>query len=132
MKITLVRGKEMGNATPGMLYLDSKLFCYTLEDVSRPVKVYGKTAIPKGKYVVKLTMSNRFKKVMPLLLGVPNFEGIRIHAGNTSEDTEGCILVGTQSSVVAGNYNVLGSRDAFSKLMAILTPYKGEIVMEIK
>ena len=61
-------------------------------------------------------MSNRFKKVMPLLLNVPEFEGIRIHSGNTNHDTEGCILVGkTRSTDFIG-----GSRTAFTSLMAKL------------
>jgi len=83
-------------STIGKLYIDDKFFCYTLEDVVRPVgeKLLGKTAIPWGKYRVILSMSNRFKKVLPLLLDVPMFEGIRIHAGNSAVDTEGCILLG--------------------------------------
>ena len=51
-------------------------------------------AIPEGRYAVVITWSPKMKQWLPLLLGVPMFSGIRIHAGNTSKDTAGCILVG--------------------------------------
>ena len=79
----------------GDLYIEDDFFCFTLEDElrDRSVKVYGKTCIKADRYEVVLTVSNRFKRLMPLLLNVPMFEGIRIHGGNTSVDTLGCILV---------------------------------------
>ncbi len=65
-------------------------------------------------------MSYRFKKLMPLLLDVPNFEGIRIHSGNTKEDTSGCILVGKNTS----KGMITESKATFEALMKILSPVK--------
>lgn len=121
MELKLVREVETDKSTTGKLYVDGKFQCFTLEDVDRKLekdgkKVYGKTAIPRGTYDVTITMSNRFKKPLPLLANVPQFEGIRIHAGNTAEDTEGCILVGT---TVAKDF-VGTSRFAFDTLMVLI------------
>lgn len=82
--------------TIGKLYIDGVYVCDTLEDKVRIpfIKVYGSTAIPAGTYKMVLDYSNRFKKIMPHILNVPEFEGIRIHSGNTDEDTYRCILVG--------------------------------------
>lgn len=86
--------------TGGKLYIDGNYFCETLEDPERDIeeegKVYGKTAIPMGRYGVEVTYSPKFKRMLPLIKDVPHFEGIRIHAGNTVADTEGCPLVGTE------------------------------------
>ena len=103
MKLRLERIFKGENYTIGRLYIDDIYFCDTLEDTVRSIdetgKVYGKTAIPSGKYNVVMSMSNRFKRVLPLLQTVPHFEGIRIHAGNTHEDTHGCILVGKNTEI---------------------------------
>lgn len=93
-KLRLERRIFTDDVTVGELYIDNEFYCYVLEDAIRDVKIYGKTAIPKGTYKVVLTMSNRFKVILPLLEAVPGFEGIRIHAGNTNVDTDGCLLVG--------------------------------------
>lgn len=96
MLITLRREPSSDGCTIGRLFVDGRSECWTLEDVERPVKVAGQTAIPAGRYDVTITLSQRFGRMLPLLANVPNFTGIRIHAGNTAADTEGCILVGQQ------------------------------------
>jgi hypothetical protein len=97
--------------------VDGVFECYTLEDEERLVKIKGKTAINCGFYKVIINHSNHFGKNLPLLLDVPNFEGVRIHPGNTAADTEGCILVGR-----ALKKDVLTeSRAAFSPLFVKMT-----------
>lgn len=94
MNLLLIREYFTENSTTGSLYIDGKFECFTLEDVVREEKIYGKTAIPEGLYELIVTMSPRFKRELPRLLEVPNYEGVLIHAGNSAKDTEGCILVG--------------------------------------
>ena len=94
MKLKLVRTFKGADYTIGKLFVDGGFLTNSLEDPVRPEKIKGITAISAGTYKVIMTMSKRFGKVMPLLLDVPNFEGVRIHSGNTAADTEGCILVG--------------------------------------
>lgn len=94
MKIELKREHGTKKYTLGDLYIDGEYFCKSLEDEEREVKIPHETCIPMGTYKVIVDMSIRFKQLMPLLLNVPNFTGVRIHSGNTHEDTDGCILVG--------------------------------------
>jgi hypothetical protein len=82
-------------------------------------KVKGESAIPKGTYTVRFTYSPRFKKNMWQIIDVPGFDGIRIHAGNTADDTEGCILVGTR---IDPNYKgIVNSAVALSNLLEFLS-----------
>lgn len=120
MKLTLQRMRKTDTATIGKLTVDGVSFCDTLEDVVRAngEKVYGQTAIPAGYYEVVMTFSNRFQKLLPLLLNVPNFTGVRIHAGNKSTDTEGCLLVGVWDGKASDFIGA--SRVTFAKLMSQL------------
>lgn len=95
MELSLKRDVLTSEFTLGALSVDGSHECYTAEDAVRDgPKVRGETAIPAGRYKVIVTHSPRFKRPLPLLLGVQGFEGIRIHPGNDAGDTEGCILPG--------------------------------------
>jgi hypothetical protein len=94
MHLLLNREYLKDKYTIGTLYIDGVYLCETIEDKVREKKVYGETAIPYGVYIVSLTMSYKFKRVLPLIQNVPNFTGIRIHRGNTADDSHGCILPG--------------------------------------
>ena len=113
MLIEVKRFEFKDTYTVGKMYIDGVYECYTLEDVVRNgTKVIGKTAIPTGEYKVIIDASVRFKQDMPHILNVPNFTGVRIHSGNTSAHTEGCILVGT---TWAGKDFIGNSRTAYKK-----------------
>lgn len=127
MKLTLIRTR-FDTYTEGKLYIDDVYFCDTLENKDRgllqtmsantiqKLKVYGETCIPAGIYKLILSLSPRFKKIMPEVLFVKGFNGIRIHAGNTTKDTEGCILVGEKCS----DGVLTNSRKTFNDLINIL------------
>ena len=100
-----IREQVMDEYLPGT---EDKYFCDTLEPTWRDYangayKVKGRSAIPEGRYAVVISWSPKFKQWLPILLGGPEFnrkwQGIRIHAGNTAKDTEGCILVGKNREV---------------------------------
>ena len=157
MILTLVRNipESTKDYTIGELYVqeEDKLtqtykVCDTLEDAFRLLpktcpntpkgsnceckeKVYGKTCIPNGTYTVVLSYSNRFKRVLPELLDVPHFLGIRMHAGNSSADSSGCVILGTKSK---GDW-VTASRVAFNKVYVLLqkaVANKEEITITIR
>lgn len=107
MHITIDRRWPKAGYTISEVYIDGEKQPYNcLEDTDRGltqqmtgaeiarIKVRGQTAIPRGTYRCVSTYSPKYRRRMPLLLGVRGFEGIRIHAGNSSKDTEGCLLFG--------------------------------------
>ena len=127
MKLRVYRSECGDKSTIGDLYLEDKLIGHTCEDTDRMLedgdgsgKVQGQTCIPRGTYEIKLTPSIRFKRTMPQLMDVPFFSGVRIHPGNTNEDTEGCLLVGSGVAVFNGVKGVTNSQATFKLLFAEL------------
>ena len=128
MKIKLVRIAFKETYTIGKLYVDGVYECDVIEDKDRGLddsmtvneilkrKIKGQTAIPTGHYNIEITYSPKYKRMMPLLIGVKGFSGIRIHSGNTAKDTEGCLLVGKNKQVGM----VLESRDTYQRLFAMM------------
>lgn len=115
MNITLIREEGDDTCTIGRLWIDGARECWTLEDPVRPYgqKVYGKTAIwGDAVYDVAIDYSPKYGRKMLHVLNVPMFEGIRIHAGNDADDTEGCILVGRGR----GEHTITQSREALARL----------------
>ena len=140
MELLLKRRYRNDKYTIGDLYIDGVWFSNVLEDTDRgltddmseeeikKIKVYGKTAIPTGRYKIEVTYSPKFKRYLPILLNVKGFSGIRVHSGNTHEDTLGCLLVGYNK--VKGQ--VINSRVTSDKLTALLRNTKEEIHITIE
>ncbi len=131
MVIQLLRIRQGTESTLSGMLIDGAKLGYFLEDQDRGLtatmslaeiaakKVHSRTAIPTGRYRVAMTYSNRFKKVMPELLDVPGFAGIRIHAGNYIGNTDGCLLTGTTYDADTKGYlRVWESKKALAILQA--------------
>lgn len=133
MNLLLERSLAVKECTFGNLYVDGCWQCFTLEDRDRYLekgypKIPRETAIPRGVYQVVIDWSNRFRRNMPHLLDVPQFTGVRIHSGNTTDDTEGCILVGYKIGITS----IAESNKAFYALFKKLQDCKERISIEIK
>ncbi|HMK20113.1 MAG TPA: DUF5675 family protein, partial [Chitinophagaceae bacterium] len=124
MELELTRSVKTNKSTIGELTVNGVFECFILEDKDRglrkdmPIselivmKIKTRTAIPTGRYEIVVSFSDKFQKMLPLLLDVPAFAGIRIHPGNTDANTEGCLLPGkTKSPDMIGS-----SRVAFTAL----------------
>ena len=128
MELKVIRKEFSSKTSIGELYINDVFFCYTLEDTDRnlmqtmgkkeieELKIYGKTAIPYGRYEVIMSWSNKFKCIMPLVNGVVGYTGIRIHKGNSEVDTLGCLLVGMKKGID----KITNSADAFERLFILL------------
>jgi len=130
MELELKREIFTDISTIGSLTIDGKFECYILEDKDRGinntltleqilrVKVYGKTAIPYGRYEIDWTMSARFKVMMPILLNVVGWSGIRIHKGNTEIDSLGCLLCGTRKITNRITESTIATNKLYAKIEA--------------
>ena len=150
MEILVERKWKKPNYTIGVMSIDGKRFCETLEDADRnlnssmtveqikAIKKSNETAIPTGTYKITLdTFSPRFgnksfyKKVcggkLPRILNIKGFDGVLIHCGNTNLDTSGCILVGRNLEVG----KVLKSQETFERLYRILKGNKDNLTIKI-
>lgn len=116
---TVIRTEFTDTYTMGKFYINNEYFCDTLEDTVREdgKKIYGETAIPAGRYDIIITFSPKFKRELPLLLKVPNFDGVRIHNGSYPKDTLGCILVGKRYA----DGMLTNSRETINKLMDFIS-----------
>ena len=140
MRLTLIRIANRPTYCIGKLYIDGKWFCDTIEDTDRglddsmteeeilKLKVKGETAIPTGIYQVTITYSPKYKKNMPLVNNVKGYSGIRIHSGNTSKDTEGCLVVGKNTKVGM----VTDSRKTYNAFFKRLQQTNGKIIIDIQ
>lgn len=127
IKVSRLVGNE--NASIGLLAVDGKFQCFTVEDEKREVKLKAETRIPEGKYDVVYRVEGshheKYKQKyganhfgMLHIINVPNFQFILIHIGNTEKDTEGCLLVGDSLN---SNFTVSGSTIAYEKLYKIVS-----------
>lgn len=136
MELLLTPFQKTNITTISRLSIDGKPECFILEDVDRGLdssmtleeiaakKVYGKTAIPAGRYEVVITWSNRFKRLLPLLLNVKGYTGIRMHVGNFHTNTDGCLLPGTGVSKDMVVNSVRAFESLFQKLFETLKTQK--------
>lgn len=132
MKLHLIRKEFTPQSTIGELWIDGGFFCFVLEDKDRGLvqwenivsikakKLFGITAIPYGKYRVKLSVSPRFKRTLPEILDVKGFTGVRIHRGNTAEDSHGCLIVGYRKAYNTVFDSTRAENDLVEKLKGVM------------
>ncbi len=143
MEVIVKNPVKTNSTTISRCYIEGVQQCFILEDKDRGltqtmplwriklIKIFGKTAIPAGRYQVIVNYSQRFKKDMPLLVNVPGYEGVRIHPGNSEFQTEGCLLPGTSTSTDWINESVKAFEPLFKKIKdAIASGQKVFITLE--
>ena len=142
MKLLLKRVYLGPSYTVGHLYVDGKRICETIEDKVRDynkdgdlldageTKIFGETAIPYGKYIMDLTMSPKFKRLLPIVIGVKHFTGIRFHRGRIAQHSHGCILPGENKKKGQVLYSEKYEMLIISKMLSAIRDGE-EITLEI-
>lgn len=132
MEITLDRAWKKDGYTISRLFINGERICEALEDTDRglkqsmsldeikKLKIYGKTAIPSGRYKVVMSYSPKFKKVLPEVLDIVGYSNVRIHAGNTAKDTLGCILPGLNVRKGAVLYSTKWTNVIISEISSVI------------
>lgn len=130
MNLLIQRLPSSDSKTDGDLYVDGERLCVTLEDAVREIKLKGQTAIPAGRYQITMENSPRFGPGTLTVNDVPGFTGVRIHAGNTEHDTEGCPLVG----MVRTDSGIGRSKEALALLKSKVAAglVEGEVWLDVK
>lgn len=142
--LLLQRYSDSNQSTLGLLFVNKKFFCYTLEDMYNNVKIPGKTRIPAGRYKLGIRKADtpltlKYRERYPWfknhieVLNVPGFTGIYIHIGNTDRDTDGCILVGdsvNNNTITTGLLS--NSTQAFKRLYEHIYPNVENLSIEIR
>lgn len=132
----VIRHGEKEAHTPGKVYASGLFFCFSCEDEDRflekgGVKIKGKTAIPRGVYELVLSFSHRFQKVLPEVLCVKDYSGVRCHGGNEAEDSEGCPLLG-QVRTSTGVAKCADTVQRMIKMIESATDQGRRVFLEVK
>ena len=142
MQVKIDRKWRKPTYTIGIVYIDDERFCESMEDTDRGlrqdmsvgeisrIKVAGETAIPTGKYKVAMTYSPRYNRMMPQIMNVKGFAGIRIHSGNTAKDSLGCVLLGVATNPDKKEW-IGDSRNTCKKFEELLNKAGGTCDLEI-
>ncbi|WFS62427.1 DUF5675 family protein [Pseudodesulfovibrio thermohalotolerans] len=113
--VDIMRLEKGEEGTFGVLRLDGRVFCVTLEPPERGNRV-GVSCIPAGAYTCNRVESPAFGRTFEVA-DVPGRTHILFHAGNVARDTRGCILLGRRFGVIGSERGVLDSRVAFGEFL---------------
>ncbi len=149
--LTVLRNDFGADSTRSKLFLWDKHDGYAVEDEIRSVKVHGETAVPYGRRLLGTRISPKFsaaflysksankliepkeKSLFPeitdwmqheliWIMDVPGFQYVLLHWGNTDDDTDGCLIVGSGLGIVKGQSGVINSRNYYKQLYCKIYP----------
>lgn len=139
MEVLCKRKEFYDDRTIGHFFIEGILFCYVLEDKDRQlqpdgsiipwnpgIKIYGETAIPRGRYKLEINQSAKFKRMMPEILNVQSFTGIRLHDGEGPQNTEGCLILSYQMQIHDGKHWLIRNKEAFDRFFLWLGASSGD------